>query len=205
MKMRSKLLAMLGAAVLSVGIVGVAFAEDLNAGQVGSTLGSFTNDCEGWPEGNPVGAGQIGVHFVLTTPDGDATSANLTAAFSNPSTSVGPVANTAHPSTTLHFYVVITGDGNTTIDSASTDVDGGNLNVSHVCAGESVPTATPGAPTPTPTFDLETAGITECPCDTDLGANTSSPADGAWLLVVALGVLLASIVVLTPARAKSRR
>jgi len=36
-------------------------------------------------------------------------------------------------------------------------------------------------------------------------SGTSAPADGAWLLVVALGVLLASVVVLTPARAKSRR
>lgn len=44
------------------------------------------------------------------------------------------------------------------------------------------------------------------PTDTALGTTGSSgPADTAWLLVVALGVLLASIVVLTPARAKSRR
>jgi hypothetical protein len=131
---RNKIMAILGAAALTLGVVGVAFAEDLNSGQVGDTLSSFDQSCDGFPL--EVGAGQIGVHFVLTTPDGDATSANLWASFSNPSSSVGPVANTAHPSTTLHFYVVITGDGDTTIDSASTDVDGGNLNVSHVCAGE---------------------------------------------------------------------
>ncbi|HJP87420.1 MAG TPA: hypothetical protein VJ850_00070 [Candidatus Limnocylindrales bacterium] len=203
---KHKLLAVLGAAALTLSVAGVALAEDLNSGQVGNTLGSFTNDCEGWPVDNPVGAGQIGVHFVLTTPDGDATSANLTAAFSNPSSSVGPVANTAHPSTTLHFYVVITGDGNTTIDSASTDVDGGNLNVSHVCAGASVTTPPTEAPSATPTFGLETAGITDAPSepttDTIGSTGTSGPADGAWMLVVALGVLLASIVVLTPARAK---
>ena len=35
--------------------------------------------------------------------------------------------------------------------------------------------------------------------------HVGSPADGAWLLVVALGVLLASVVVLTPARAKAPR
>ena len=44
------------------------------------------------------------------------------------------------------------------------------------------------------------------PTDTAFGSTGSSgPADTAWLLVVGLGVLLASIVVLTPARAKSRR
>lgn len=43
------------------------------------------------------------------------------------------------------------------------------------------------------------------PTDTIGTAGTSGPADMAWLLVVALGVLLASIVVLSPARAKSRR
>jgi hypothetical protein len=39
----------------------------------------------------------------------------------------------------------------------------------------------------------------------DGAGNVGAPGDGAWLLVVALGVLLASIVVLTPARAKAPR
>ena len=70
---------------------------------------------------------------------------------------------------------------------------------------------TPGGsePTPTPTFNASQAGATDAPTlpnTATVGGNgTSGPADGAWLLVVALGVLLASIVVLTPARAKSRR
>ena len=37
------------------------------------------------------------------------------------------------------------------------------------------------------------------------GTNTAAPSDTAWLLLVALGVLLASIAGLNPARAKSRR
>jgi len=45
--------------------------------------------------------------------------------------------------------------------------------------------------------------ITQAPTDSVTGS--TGPSDGAWLLVVALGVLLASVVVLTPARAKSRR
>jgi hypothetical protein len=57
-----------------------------------------------------------------------------------------------------------------------------------------------------PSFEQSQGDVTQCPCDTTPGlANTSHPADGAWLLVVALGVLLASVVVLTPARAKNRR
>jgi uncharacterized repeat protein (TIGR01451 family) len=84
------------------------------------------------------------------------------------------------------------------------------------------PTATPAAaPTASPTITgapesttpptaaptINGAGaITQPPTDTQLGsAGTSGPSDGAWLLVVALGVLLASIVVLAPARAKNRR
>jgi len=81
------------------------------------------------------------------------------------------------------------------------------LTLSHGCPGEEV--TPPPTPEVTPTFGLETGDITDAPSEpsTDsIGTNgTSAPADGAWLLVVALGVLLASIVVLTPARAKSRR
>ena len=64
-------------------------------------------------------------------------------------------------------------------------------------------------PSEGPSFSLDTGGQTDSPSEPSTdgigNAGTSSPADGAWLLVVALGVLLASVVVLTPARAKSRR
>jgi hypothetical protein len=60
-----------------------------------------------------------------------------------------------------------------------------------------------------PSFESTEEGNTDAPSEPNtaaLGGNgTSGPADGAWLLVVALGVLLASVVVMTPARAKSRR
>lgn len=78
------------------------------------------------------------------------------------------------------------------------------------------PTATPfqsvfdetDAPTETPFQSVE--GDTDEPSEPDTATiggskDLGSPADGAWLLVVALGVLLASIVVLTPARAKAPR
>jgi len=198
MKTRNKLMAIFGASALALSVAGVALATDLNEGQVGTTLDNYYNEeeCASWPADAPeIGPGQIGIHFILTSPASD--SGNLSAEFSNPATSVGPIANYDSPAASLHFYVVITGDGDTVIDSATTDTEGNNLNVSHTCPG------------PEPTFSLDTGGETDAPSEpsTDsIGTSgTSGPADGAWLLVVALGVLLASIVVLTPARAKSRR
>jgi hypothetical protein len=64
-------------------------------------------------------------------------------------------------------------------------------------------TATP-TETPAGTGAGDTESPTQPPTDT-LSSTGSGPSDGAWLLVVGLGVLLASVVVLTPARAKSRR
>ena len=62
------------------------------------------------------------------------------------------------------------------------------------------------APTETPagTGNGDTDQPTQPPTN-GLASNGSGPSDGAWLLVVGLGVLLASIVVLTPARVKTRR
>jgi hypothetical protein len=56
------------------------------------------------------------------------------------------------------------------------------------------------APTAVPTQDVE---ATETP--TDVAGSTGSGPDGAWLLIAALGALLAGVVVLTPARARARR
>jgi hypothetical protein len=63
------------------------------------------------------------------------------------------------------------------------------------------------APSESPFQSVE--GDTDAPSEPNTatvgGADIGAPGDGAWLLVVALGVLLASIVVLTPARAKAPR
>jgi hypothetical protein len=61
----------------------------------------------------------------------------------------------------------------------------------------------------TDTFTSDTGGETDAPSEPNtatVGTNgTGAPADGAWMLVIALGGLLASIVLLTPAKAKARR
>lgn len=66
-----------------------------------------------------------------------------------------------------------------------------------------------GAETDAPTPFQSVGGDTDAPTEPNTAMEGSNgigtPGDGAWLLVVALGVLLASIVVLTPARAKAPR
>jgi uncharacterized repeat protein (TIGR01451 family) len=60
-----------------------------------------------------------------------------------------------------------------------------------VAAAATTPAATP-KPTP------------KAPNTSVISTDASSPADSAWLLVIALGVLLASVVILSPARTKGR-
>ncbi|HET7181741.1 MAG TPA: hypothetical protein VFI15_05860 [Candidatus Limnocylindrales bacterium] len=219
MNKRSKLLALLGATVLSVGVVGVAFANTLSvdkpnmvAPKTLSQIGVKT-DCTDFTGDFAVGEGEVGIHFILTQPESN----SGTISGSVDGVAFGPVAGIFHGESdngAMHFYVIVPGDADSVINDAVTDVDGGELTVSHLCFGETEQSAPPSevpseAPSATPTFELETAGITDAPSepstDTFDTNGTSGPADGAWLLVVALGVLLASIVVLTPARAKGRR
>ena len=99
--------------------------------------------------------------------------------------------------------------------SCTVHVDPGTENTASVdachnaaaCADEGVQHVTKDSNTVTVGLGAATTpAITQEPTDTEFGtAGTSGPSDGAWLLVVALGVLLGSIVVLAPARAKSRR
>lgn len=87
---------------------------------------------------------------------------------------------------------------------APDNASGGPAGLSHAVfctAAAETPTPTPGGG-----GGGESDQPTQPPTDTAFGTSgPSGPSDGAWLLVVALGVLLASVVVLTPARAKSRR
>ena len=187
MKIRSKFAAIVGAGLLTFGIAGVAFAStDLNAGQVGKALSTFDEDCSDFP--TAPGEGEVGLHFVLTS----AAEASGNVSGEVDGTAFGPTASSKKTGGTIHWYVIVDGDSSSTIDSATTDANGTNLNVSHVCFG--APGGGGGGDTDQPPTDALPAP-----------SGTSGPSDGAWLLVVALGVLLASVVVLTPARAKSRR
>ena len=212
MNKRSKLWAILSAGVLTLGIAGVALATDLLEGQVGNTMGSYTQNCDNF---GPIGEGEIGVHFILSSPN--ASSGLLDATFSTDSFSGLQDFDT--PAESLHWYAVITGDADTTILSAHTDVDGNNLVVSHTCVGEgssssttsfssSEESSTTSVSTTESTTSFSsseessTTTVTTPPSDTIFDGGSGNQATGMWLLVAALGVLLGSLVVVAPARAK---
>ena len=219
MNKRSKIWATVAAGVLTLGIAGVALATDLNSGQAGDALSTFDQDCTGFPL--EVGPGEIGVHFIL---EGTTTvnTGTLEATFSTDSFS--GLVYTKQSGPVLHWYAVITGDGDTTITSASTDAVGDNLNLSHVCAGESSSSTTSfssseessttsvsssSESSSTTSFsssqESTTTSVTQPPSDTIGDSGSGNQATGMWLLVAALGVLLGSLVVVAPARAKTKR
>jgi uncharacterized repeat protein (TIGR01451 family) len=118
----------------------------------------------------------------------------------------------------LHFTIVLAADGfdvgtthlRNTVVVANTSCPANPEVADPGCSTDTTVTVAsptePPAPTGTPvgTGLGDTAAPTQPPTN-GLASNSSGPSDGAWLLVVGLGVLLASIVVLTPARAKGRR
>lgn len=100
----------------------------------------------------------------------------------------------------------------------------GDKNISHIIfcdpsqeeseppseAPSEVPSEVPSEPpSEAPSFTSTEEPATDLPSEPNTatigGTGTSAPSDSSWLLVAALGVLLASVVVLTPARAKTRR
>jgi hypothetical protein len=152
-------------------------------------------ECEDEVATYNVGPGQVLWHFVQTQPAAD--SGNLTI-----NGEVGPIASVDSPANVLHWYVV-TDASFTTITSLSSDVDGGNLVLSHTCFVEQEVEGETS--TPEGSIAGETDEITEPPTDTLVGS-TGSPSNGAWtILLVALAGLMVSALVLTPSARRNRR
>ena len=115
-------------------------ATDLHAAHQGTSWdaeGFQSNDCETTP-----GPGQAVWHFVLTTPNQD--SGHLTATFHKAGVQDGREPRQAVDDPPLRD---LTGH-DTLLDAETTDVDGGNLNLSHICVGtdresQSAPVETP--------------------------------------------------------------
>lgn len=258
MNKRSRIWAILGAGVLTLGVVSIAMALELKGAHQGITVS--------WDsEGNPViddgdanfpdstdcpwvpGEGEVIFHFVQSgqgvAPNAGGTAANtIDVDFDDEADVNDAPADDVKDANVDWFVGVIAADGEVTLVTANSNVAGGELRVSHICVGDA-----PGDETPPPSFEQSQAGETDAPSappsnppsfeqsqagETDIPSNppsfeqsqlgetdaptepntaaiggngTSAPASGAWLLVVALGVLLASIVVLSPARAKNTR
>ena len=193
MKLRYRLGALLGAGLLTVAVAGVALA---------ATHDTFN----GWPNqscSTDEGSLPTTMLWIWT---GDAPS-SLTI---NGEVQSGSWAQQGQG--VWHFTVDVSGT-NYPPTSASVEYTGadGILTLSGCDEGtpsESQPAESQPAseaPSTSPVGSL--LGDTDQPTlpPTDSLAGNAGPSDGAWLLVVGLGVLLASIVVLTPARAKSRR
>jgi len=209
-----RLSALLGAGALVLTLASTAFAGDNFAtvsGHAAST--SENNNPLFWGEDCTkldAGEGDLG---------GSSATYELTANYTKvivkagSGQSAGDNALTIFDNPTAGQLVFADTNGNNVSDPGGQD---GDKNISHIIfCGPGEETEAPSfeqsqegetdAPSDAPSFEQSQEGATE-PSTDAFGTNgTSGPADGAWLLVVALGVLLGSVVVLTPARAKSRR
>jgi hypothetical protein len=236
-----KLWAILGAGVLTLAVVSVAMALELKEAHRGVTIGwdengdPFATGFDGVNaaecQGEDLAPGEILIHFVQTQAVAGAAGTNLLDVDFTGAPDANDVVEDGIQGGNVDWFVGVTSDGgDVTIVTANSNIDGGQLVISHICVGDQpeeetappteAPTGTPfqsvedvtdaptDAPTETPFQSVE--GDTDEPSEPDTATiggskDLGSPADGAWLLVVALGVLLASIVVLTPARAKAPR
>lgn len=233
---KSKLLALLGAAALTFGVVGLALAVPTGDSDQGVTPTSVDNNIKLYAEGGNdqadctnLGTEEEPEWDGIETGDeagSDTSPGGVTVTWTYNSetkefgfTATGGVVTIAYVKGGNSGYNVydyvgdlghgVTSDGGMFAPNTGADLDQpAGLSHAVFCTGEGEDETAPPE-TIAPTFTDEGAGDTDIPTQTTtdtLGTDaTSGPADGAWLLVVALGVLLASIVVLTPARAKSRR
>src|SRR6186997_2239794 len=116
---KNRLMAVLGAAVLTFGIAGIASANTLSEdhlNQTGKALDLLISHegvaelCDDFADlGILPGEGEVGLHFILTQPEAE--SGNISGSVDG--TAFGPVANTVHGGGdgAMHFYVVVPGDG----------------------------------------------------------------------------------------------
>lgn len=215
MNIRSKFLAVAGASALAVAAFGTAFAGAPATYATVSGHEAFSEDAnheDYWGEDCTklnANEGDLGAEvdsYLLTADYGKV----IVKAGS------GEFANTIFDSPNAGEWVWADTNGDGFFNPGGV---GGDKSISHIifCDEVSQPTDTlaptfsggGGGFTDAPSFSGGGGGLTDAPTEMNTatigGKGTSGPADGAWLLVVALGVLLASIVVLTPARAKSRR
>ena len=229
---RNKILALIGAGVLSMGVVGVALATELNTGQEGITLGEKAGT-EQQCAGVELNEGEVLLHFVLTgTSDTDGT---LDVDLSNPDTSAHADHVSKDAGGTLHWEVIVTGvDAETVLDGAETNATGNNLNLSHVCGlgttttttTEDTSSTTTEETTTTTTTEFtsseqsttdtvttttnftdsvsETTDVTQPPTDTIGSTGSGQQSSGLWMLLAALGVLAGSVIILAPSKAKSK-
>jgi hypothetical protein len=233
MKMRSKTAALLGAGLLSFALFGIAAASAPGATEQGVSpvahlAANITVDGNGKSDKADCAAGDA----IEIDATGEGTTTNGVTVHLVNENGEGGEQNNEQDFTVDNGVVTIAyikggngynsytyGGGGVTWDRdlyAPVNGSGNPAGLSHAvfCTSAEVPSGEPSVPpTEVPATDTpvpsqggggDTNQPTQPPTDAGLTGN-SGPTDTAWLLVVALGVLLASVVVLTPARAKNRR
>jgi len=205
MNARTKLAALLGAGALVFAMAGVASAALTYAtpwGHYASTAGDHSNEGAFWESYLDLPAGSCtktdGADLSLN--DDGSVSLGVAADWvivkqANPHAKDVTYDNTIFKDVTADQTVYADTNGDNDYD---TDDSNG---ISHVIV------CGPAASAP-PSFEGSQEGETDVPSEPNtatVGAGTSGPADGSWLFVAALGAILASVVVMTPARAKNRR
>ena len=205
MKTRTKLGALVAAGAMAFVLVGTAFAEEGNQTNVAWNAGA--SDCTGGPGGTTIdpGEGNVAWVFVHTSQSGPG---HLDANFQN----AGAQGADSYIQGGLK-YLIITSAPDTLLNF-SDNLSGGQLTLSHTCynsessqPAESQPEESTPESVP-PSFTSTEFPATDVPSEPNtatIGSSSGGPSDSSWLLVAALGVLLASVVVMTPARAKNRR
>jgi hypothetical protein len=197
MSKRRRFGALAGALLLTFAVASVATAAQPEYGVSVTKTASTTNV--------PAAGGDV-TFTVWVTNTGTGDFHGLTVEDSNAScTYDGPVASAsdkfeagAQWKYTCTYKVTPPSTNTVTVFACHDNGNCGSGNADATATASVTITVTPAAPAPTPTVKatvLNTATI---------DSRTSS-SDGAWLAIIALGVLLASVVVLTPRRKKSER
>ena len=223
---RNKILALIGAGVLTMSVVGVAFA-DTASHQDGDTLGMHVGTADECDDVE-LAEGEVLLHFVLTgTSDSDG---NLAVDLSDPD--INPTKDHADKDSgsVLHWNVIVTGvDADTVFEGATTDADGDNLNLSHVCGLGTTTTTTSFSSSEESTTDSSTTSFssseesttdsqssttsfsdsvsdstTQPPTDTIGNTGSGQQSGGLWMLLAVLGVLAGSVIVLAPSKASTK-
>jgi len=192
---RTKLAALLGAGLLTLGVAGTTLAVTYATVTGHAAFSAESNDASFWgdncsklddPGGGSLDSYELTQDYAkVIVKAGSGTYANTI--FDNPTSGQTVWADT---------------NGNNTFDPGGAD---GDKTISHIifCGGTSESSAPSEQPSQGGGGD--TNQPTQPSTDALGTSGQSGPSDTAWLLVVALGVLLASVVVLTPARSKTRR
>ncbi len=182
-----KLWAILGAGVLTLGVVSVALAIELKEAHQGITIGwdangdAFAEDAEGNPvainteecEGEDLAAGEILIHFVQTQAVPNPAGENLLdVEFDGAPDQTGVQEDSIQGSNVDWFVGTTSAGGDVTIVTANSNIEGDQLVISHICVGDE-----PEQETAPPSFEQSQGAETDEPSSPPETDEPSSPVE----------------------------